>query len=74
MARINKKIEKISSYLQSLAQPEYCKKVEEAIEKKDRTSLIQICKNAKIPNQYLASVVSVLFSMATPEQKYPEFV
>ena len=73
MKDFKKNLAKISGFLQSLTAPEYCRKVEKAIEKKDKESLINICKDAKVPSQYLPTVVSLLFSMSdSPQQKYPD--
>jgi len=72
--KINR-LPKISGYLQSLTTPEYCRKVEEAMEKKDKESLVQICRSAKIPDQFLGTIVSLLFSMSvSPNDKYPDFL
>ncbi|MGD0996422.1 MAG: hypothetical protein ABR909_12980 [Candidatus Bathyarchaeia archaeon] len=73
MNKINN-IAELSGYLQSLTTPEFASQVEEAVEKKDKVSLSKICRNAKIPNKYFSTIATTLFTMATPQQKYPEIL
>lgn len=70
MKTLNERISDVSFHLQSLAAPEFSSKVQDAVERKDKNSLIKICKNAKIPGSYINIVVSVLLSVR-PEQKWP---
>jgi len=73
MRNLNKNIAELSGCLQSLTASEFASQVEEAVEKKDKTLLIKICRNAKIPAKYVGSVVTALSNMSSsPEQKYPE--
>jgi len=75
MSHLNKNIAELSGCLQSLTTPEFASQVEEAVEKKDKDSLVKICRNAKIPRKYLASIVSALFTMSvSPQQKYPVYL
>ncbi|MCW4030131.1 MAG: hypothetical protein NWE92_10860 [Candidatus Bathyarchaeota archaeon] len=74
MQTLGIRVNEFSGYLQSLASSEYCKKVEEAVEKKDHKSLVTICRKAKIPSKYTSAIVSTLMHMATPQQKYPEWI
>ena len=67
---INNRILSISSHLQTLSKPEFSKDVEEAVEKNDKTTLVKICQKAKIPNDYIGSVVSVVLSVSP--MKWPE--
>jgi hypothetical protein len=70
MKTFNERIADISFYLQSLTTPEFSSQVQDAVERKDKQSLIETCKKAKIPGTYLSTVVSVLLSVG-PEQKWP---
>ena len=70
MKTLNTRIADVSFHLQSLAAPEFFPKVQEAVEKKDHTSLVKICRKAKIPRNYADIVVSVLLSVG-PDQKWP---
>jgi hypothetical protein len=70
MKALNERISDVSFHLQSLAAPEFTSKVQDAVERKDRNSLIKVCKKAKIPGSYIDIVVSVLLSVS-PEQKWP---
>lgn len=70
MKTLNERIVDISYHLQSLTTPELSAQIQDAVQRKDRHSLIQVCKKAKIPVIYLGTVVSVLLSVG-PEQKWP---
>ena len=70
MKNLNERISDVSAYLQSLNAPEFYSQVQDAVERKDKKSLIKACKKAKIPVVYLNSVVSVLLSVG-PDQKWP---
>ncbi len=72
MKTLKERIADVSFHLQTLTAPEFSSKVQEAVEKKDRNLLIKICRKAKIPAIYLATVTSVLLSVG-PEQKWPEY-
>ena len=75
MTSISKRISKISAYLQSLSTPQFSEKIEKAVQKQDRQSIIAICREAKIPKQYSSTIVSVLFSKnVSPMDKYPDFL
>ena len=71
MKTLKERIADVSFHLQSLAAPEFFSQVQNAVEGKDKNSLIQVCKKAKIPAVYLGTVVSVLLSVG-PEQKWPD--
>jgi len=64
------RIAEVSYHLQSLTAPEFYSQVQNAVERKDNKSLIKICKKAKIPAVYLATIMSVLLSVG-PQQKWP---
>jgi len=70
MKTLNERIADVSFYLQSLTRPEFFSQVQDAVERKDKNSLIRVCKNAKIPAVYLRTVVSILLSVG-PNQKWP---
>ena len=70
MKTLNERISDVSVHLQSLAAPEFYPKVQDAVERKDKNSLIKLCKKAKVPETYIDIVVSVLLSVI-PEQKWP---
>jgi hypothetical protein len=73
MKALNERIADVSFHLQTLAAPEFCSQVQDAVEKKDRNLLIKVCKKAKVPAIYLGTVVSVLLSIG-PDQKWPIYV
>ena len=70
MKTLNERISDVSFHLQSLAAPEFSSKVQDAVERKDKNSLLKVCKKARIPGSYIDIVVSVLLSVG-PEQKWP---
>ena len=72
MKTLNERIADVAFHLQSLTAPEFSSQVQDAVERKDKNSLIKVCKKAKIPAAYLGTVVSVLLSVG-PEQKWPPF-
>lgn len=70
MKILTERITDVAFYLQSLMAPNVLPDVRDAIERKDRNLLVKVCRKAKIPEIYLASVVSVLLSVG-PQQKWP---
>ena len=72
MSHLQGRISDVSLHLQSLTAPDIFPKVKEAVEKKDRNLLVEACRIAKIPEIYIATVVSILQSVS-PQQKWPEF-
>lgn len=70
MKTLSERISDVSYHLQSLTTPKFSKKVQDAVEKKDKKALIQVCKKAKIPAVYTGTIVSVLLAVG-PEQKWP---
>ena len=73
MKTLKERIADVSFHLQSLTAPEVFSQVQNAVERKDKNSLIKVCKKAKIPAVYLGTVVSVLLSVG-PEQKWPDVI
>lgn len=70
MKALNERIADVSFHLHSLAAPEFSLEIQDAVERKDKNSLIEVCKKARIPTIYLGTVVSVLLSVS-PDQKWP---
>lgn len=70
MKTLTERITDVAFYLQSLMAPNVLPDVRDAVERKDRNLLVKVCRKAKIPEIYLASVVSVLLSVG-PQQKWP---
>ena len=70
MKILKERIADVSFYLQSLITPNVFPKVQDAVERKDKNLLIEVCRKAKIPEVYLGNVVSVLLSVS-PEAKWP---
>jgi hypothetical protein len=64
MKTLNEKIVEVSIHLQSLATPEFSAAVQQAVEKNDKTSLISVCRKAKIPQSYIGTVVSTILSVS----------
>lgn len=70
MKTLTERIADVSFHLQSLIAPKVFPKVQDAVERKDKDLLIRICRNAKVPEIYLGTIIAVLLSV-TPDQKYP---
>lgn len=70
MKSLQERITDVSTYLQSLLNPTVFPKVQEAVEKQDRTMLIEACRTAKIPDIYLSSVASIILSVQP--KKWPD--
>ena len=70
MTTLKERLVDLSSYIQSLTTPEMFPKVKEAVEKKDKTSLMKLCIRAKIPEAYRSTITSVILSVG-PMEKYP---
>jgi hypothetical protein len=71
MKTFNERIADVSFHLQSLTAPEYSSKVQDAVERKDKDSLIRLCKKAKVPGSLIDIIISVLLSVS-PQQKWPD--
>ena len=71
MKTLIERIADVSFHLQSLAAPEYSSKVQDAVEREDKDSLMKLCKKAKVPESYIGIVISVLLSVS-PQQKWPD--
>ena len=70
MKTLMERIVEVSSYLQSLMTADVFPEVQDAVERKDRKLLVNVCRKAKVPEIYLGTVASVILSVS-PEQKYP---
>ena len=70
MKNLNERVVEVSRYLQVLTGPEFFTEVQDAVEKKDRRSLAEVCRKAKIPAIYVSVIVSVLLAVS-PLQKWP---
>jgi uncharacterized protein YgiM (DUF1202 family) len=73
MKTLNERLADISLYLQSLNTPKFSSAIQDAVEKKDKISLIKVCKKAGIPETYRGTIVSVILSVS-PEQKWPSLL
>jgi len=72
MKELRDRIADISAYLSCLTKPEVCHDVQNAIDRKDRNKLIEICRKIAIPDIYIASIVSILLTIG-PTQKWPGY-
>ena len=60
----------VSMYLQHLMEPTVFSDVKNAVEKKDKDSLIEVCRKVRVPEIYMAAIVSVLLSMNGRQPKW----
>jgi len=74
MKTLKERIADVSSYLQSLTAPDVFPKVQDAVERKDRNSLVKVCRKAKIPEVYLGNLVSLLLSVGPEQPKWPSLI
>ena len=74
MKTFNERIADVSFHLESLTAPEFSSDVQDAVEKKDKNLLLDVCKKAKIPAIYLGTVVSTLFNMSSEQPKWPDWI
>jgi len=70
MKSLKERIAELSAYLQSLTATDVFPKVQDAVERNDKNTLMKVCRKAKIPEAYLPTVTSILLSVG-PEQKWP---
>ncbi len=73
MPKLKESLCSMSGYLQSLNTPMFASKIEDAVKKRDKTAIVNICREAKIPRRDWATVVSMLLSMCG-QPKYPDFM
>jgi len=69
MKTLNERIAELSRHLQTLAKPEFSSEIQDAVERKDKNSIIKVCRKAKIPQIYSSTLVSMLLSVSP--QKWP---
>ena len=71
MKTLRERIADVSFHLQSLMAPDVFPKVQDAVERKDKNSLMKVCRKAKIPEIYLSILVPVLFTIGPEQPKWP---
>jgi len=70
MKDLKGRIAEISEYLQDLMDSAVFPEVQDAVEKRDKDSLVDVCRKIKVPEIYIGVIVSALLSVA-PRQKWP---
>jgi len=73
MKTLKERIEDVASYLQSLMAPDIFPEVQDAVERKDKNLLMEVCRKAKVPEIYLSILVPVLLTIG-PNQKWPSSI
>jgi hypothetical protein len=73
MKNLKERIADVSQYLQHLMEPAVFPEVQNAVEKKDKDSLVEVCRKIRIPEIYIGAVVSVLLSISSRQPKWPWF-
>ena len=71
MKDLKERIADISQYLQRLMDPVVFPEVQNAMEKKDKNLLVEVCKKIHIPDIYIGVILSILLSIG-PKQKWPD--
>lgn len=69
MKNLNERIMDVSNHLQTLSTPKFSSEVQNAVERNDKTSLVKVCRKAKIPQAYIGTVVSTVLSVSP--KKWP---
>jgi len=60
----------VSMYLQRLMEPNVFPEVQNAVEKKDKDLLVDVCRKIRVPEIYTGVIVSVLLSMSGRQPKW----
>jgi len=71
MKSLKERIAEVSQSLQLLMGPAVFPAVQNAVEKKDKDLLVEICRKIKIPEIYMGVIVSVLLSVSPEQWKWP---
>ena len=71
MKDLKERISEVSQYLQRLMAPAVLPDVQEAVEKKDKDMLVEICKKNQIPETYRGIIPSILLSVGPDQPKWP---
>lgn len=67
---LKERIADVSLYLQRLMAPKVFPEVQNAVEKKDKDLLIDVCRKIRVPEIYTGAIVSVLLSMSERQPKW----
>jgi hypothetical protein len=70
MKKLSNRLAALSTHLQKLSKPEYAEKIQQAVEKNDKATIVKICKSANIPIAYVGSIASIVLSYSP--MKWPE--
>lgn len=70
MKALKERIADVSMYLQHLMAPAVFPEVQNAVEKKDKDSLVEVCRKIKVPEIYIGIIVSVLLSVNGRQAKW----
>lgn len=71
MKNLKERMADVSQYLQELMDPSVFAEVQNAVEKKDRNLLVEVCSKVNIPEIYIGVIVSVLLSIGPRQIKWP---
>jgi len=68
---LKERMAEVSQHLQQLMDAAVFPEVQNAVEKKDKNSLVEVCRKIHIPEIYIAVIVSVLLSVSPEQGKWP---
>jgi len=71
MKNLKERLAEFSQYLQYLMEPAVFPEVQNAVEKKDKNLIVELCRKIKIPEIYIGVIVSVLLSVSPEQWKWP---
>jgi len=70
MKNLKNRIAEVSQCLQRLMEPDVFAEVQNAVERKDKSLLVRVCRKIEIPLVYVPIITSLLLSVS-PQQKWP---
>lgn len=73
MKDLKERIADVSQHLQRLMDPVVFPEVQNAVEKKDKNMLVEVCKKIQIPEVYTGVILSILLSIGPRQPKWPDF-
>ena len=71
MKNLKERIVDVSQHLEHLMDPVIFPEVQNAVEKKDKDLLVQVCRKVKIPEIYMSVIVGTLLSISSRQPKWP---
>lgn len=71
MESLKERASEVSFYLQHLTEPTIFSEVQNTIMRKDKDTFMEACKKVKIPEKYIAILMTVLFTVGPTQIRWP---